>query len=176
MEEKTTLKQTFKQISESNLFKDFIKENPKAELCAGFFVIDLFGNDNKKSLDYRVGEKIFSFSINELGKIKMNEDKLVTDESRSFPKLEVIEPFVNSDLDEVESAAKIRALDEGISAKFSKIIAVLQKYEHEKKNKQIWNLTCMLEGLIILHILVDSQTGEIIKFERKSMMDMIRKK
>jgi len=34
----------------------------------------------------------------------------------------------------------------------------------------------MLEGLIILHIMIDSETGEVIKFERKSMMDLIRKK
>ncbi|MEK6860125.1 MAG: hypothetical protein AABX54_04910 [Nanoarchaeota archaeon] len=177
--EKTTLKQTFKEISESFLFKDFIKQNPDAELCAGFFVLDFFGNDNKKSLDYRVGEKVFSFSINELGKIKMNEDKLVNSENRKFPELKKINPGVRFDLDEAESTAKIKTLDEGIASKFSKIIAVLQKYKSEETNeeeKQIWNLTCMLEGLIIIHILIDSDTGEIIKFERKSMMDLIRKK
>ena len=34
----------------------------------------------------------------------------------------------------------------------------------------------MLEHLIILNILVDANTGEIIKFERKSMMDLIKKR
>jgi hypothetical protein len=49
---------------------------------------------------------------------------------------------------------------------------VLQKHE----GKQIWNITGMLDGLIILHILINADTGEIDKFERKSMMDLIKKK
>ena len=102
----------------------------------------------------------------------MIEDKLVQEREIKFPKLEKINPVVNVDLDELKSISGIKALDEGISARFSKIIAVLQKHE----GKQIWNLTCMLEGLIILHVLIDSENGEIIKFERKSMMDLIRKK
>jgi len=176
MEEKATFKQTHETIINSGIFHNFIKQHPHAELCTGFFVIDMFGNDNKKSLDYKVDDKIFSFSINELGKIKMNEDKLVTDESKKFPELKKINKDIKVDLDVVESTAKIKALDNGLSSKFSKIIAVLQNYEHEGKNRQIWNLTCMLEGLIILHILIDSETGEVIKFERKSMMDLIKKK
>ncbi len=170
--EKITLKETFKTISESEIFKNFIKEHPEAELCAGFFILDFFGNDNKKSLDYKFGDKIMTFSINELGHIKMNEDKLIEEKNMNFPKLETINSGIKFDLDEAESTAKIKALDEGISAKFSKIIAVLQKYD----GKQIWNLTSMLEGLIILHILINAETGDVIKFERKSMMDLIRKK
>ncbi len=167
-----TFKETLEKIKASETFKGFIKENPDAELCSGFFIIDFFGNDNKKSLDYKVSEKIFSFSVDDFGKVKMIEDKLIEERGVKFPKLEKIEPSVNVDLDELKSISGIKALDEGISAKFSKIIAVLQKHE----GKQIWNLTCMLEGLIILHVLIDANSGDIIKFERKSMMDLIRKK
>jgi len=167
-----SFKETFEKIKASEIFNRFIEENPDAELCAAFFIIDFFGNDNKKSLDYKIGEKIFTFSIDDFGKIKMIEDKLVQEREIKFPKLEKINPVVNVDLDELKSISGIKAIDEGISARFSKIIAVLQKHE----GKQIWNLTCMLEGLIILHVLIDSENGEIIKFERKSMMDLIRKK
>jgi hypothetical protein len=100
----------------------------------------------------------------------MNEDELI--KTKQFPTLEPINPEFKIDLDEAESTAKVKATDNGIGAKFSKIISVLQKYE----GKQVWNLTCMLEGLIILHVIIDSNTGEVIKFERKSMMDLIRKK
>ena len=165
-----TFKQTYNLITESDLFKDFKKQYPEAEFCTGFFISDFFGNDNKKSIDFKVGERIFSFSINELGNLKMNEDELI--KTQKFPTLEPVNPDFKVDLDEAESTAKIKALDNGISAKFSKIISVLQKYE----GKQVWNLTCMLEGLIILHIIIDANTGEVIKFERKSMMDLIRKK
>jgi hypothetical protein len=167
-----TFKDTFETIKSSEVFNTFINENPNAELCAGFFIIDFFGNDNKKSLDYKVGERIFSFSIDDFEKIKMKEDKLVEETGVKFPKLEKIEPNINIDLDEIKSIAGIKALDEGISSKFSKIIAVLQKHE----GKYIWNLTCMLEGLIILHVLIDAMNGDIIKFERKSMMDLIKRK
>ncbi|MFA5856768.1 MAG: hypothetical protein WC867_05390 [Candidatus Pacearchaeota archaeon] len=168
-------KESYKKITSSDLFKDFASKNPDLELCAVFFITDYFGNDNKKTLDYKLGDKIFSFSLDEHDSIKMKEDKLVqeTDE-RKFPVLQKVEPNLESDpdLDEIEGIAKTRTLDEGIHAKFSKIISVLQKYE----GRQVWNLTCMLEGLIIIHIIIDSTTGEVVKFERKSMMDLIRKK
>ena len=69
-----TFKQTYESIISSNIFKDFKKQFPYAEFCTGFFITDFFGNDNKKSIDFKVGEKIFTFSINEFGNIKMNED------------------------------------------------------------------------------------------------------
>jgi hypothetical protein len=34
----------------------------------------------------------------------------------------------------------------------------------------------MLDGLIILHIIIDAETGNVDKFERKSMMDMVKRK
>ncbi|MDD5193746.1 MAG: hypothetical protein PHF67_04140 [Candidatus Nanoarchaeia archaeon] len=165
-----TFKQTYETITSSEIFRDFKKQFPEAEFCTGFFITDFFGNDNKKSIDFKVGEKIFTFSINELGNLKMNEDELI--KTKQFPTLEPINPEFKVDLDEAESTAKIKAVGNGINAKFSKIISVLQKYE----GKQVWNLTCMLEGLIILHVIIDANTGEVIKFERKSMMDLIRKK
>jgi len=174
--EKTTLKRTFEIITNSEEFKKFEKEYPEAELCTGFFVMDFFGNDNKKSLDYKIGERVFSFVVNELEKIKMYEDKLVKVENKEFPKLEVITPNIKVDLDKITEIAMAKTLENKISAKFSKIIAVLQKYKHNEKDIQAWNLTCMLEGLIIIHAMIDSDSGEVIKFERKSMMDLIKKK
>ena len=77
-----------------------------------------------------------------------------------------------------KSYAGVQALDNGINSKLSKIIAVLQKFKKEGEDnpRQIWNLTCMLEGLIILNILIDANLGEVIKFERKSIMDLVKKK
>ena len=165
-----TFKQTFETIQNSEIFKEFKKKNPKAELVAGIFVIDFLNKEDKKSLDYKKGEEIFTFNINEKNEIEIKEDKLINDPK--LPKLTKIKPKVKIEIDELKSIAGTKALAERISAKFQKIIAVLQMYE----KKQVWNLTCMLEGLIILQIIIDSETGRIIKFERKSMMDFIRKK
>jgi len=160
--------QTFKEITSSQIFKDFIKKNKNAKLYEGFFIIDFFGNDNKKSLNYRVNNEIFTFSLNDFGKVVMEKDKLIKEDSY----FEEIDPIINYDIEDIENIVKIKTSDEGIKSKFNKIIAVLQNF----KNQQLWNLTCMLDGLIILHIIIDSKSGELKKFERKSFMDLVRKK
>jgi len=163
-------KETLKKIESFPPFKKFKQDFPEAELCAGFFVIDFLGNDNKQSLDYNIGETVFSFDINDKGQIFMKEDKLLDIPNK--PKLTKINPEAKIEIDELKGLVGIQALENGISAKMHKLIAVLQNHD----DKQVWNLTCMLEGLIIIHVLIDSETGDIIKFERRSMMDLIRKK
>jgi len=159
---------TYKIITESPVFNNFIKENPDAELVAGFFILDLLENNNQRSLDYKVGGKIFTFSLNESNEITMEEDELI----QSDKPLEKISPDIKIDLDEVSNIAEKEAIKNNIKNKFQKIIAILQLHE----GKEVWNLTCMLDNLIILNILIGSETGGIIKFERKSMSDFIRKK
>ncbi len=162
--------ETYEIITNSNIFKKFQQENPKAELVAGFFILDFLSNDTKKSLDYKIGNKIFTFLLNLKNEITLTEDKLI--EKPGLPELTKISPNIKLDLDEIPSLAEKSATENNITAKFQKIIAVLQNHE----NQQIWNLTCMLDGLIILNILINSDTGKIIKFERKSMTDFIKKK
>ena len=167
-----TFKETLEIVKNSEKFKALIKEHPNLELCGGFFVIDFFGNDNKRSIDFKIGEKVYTFSLRDDNSVKFEEDKLLKPENPTSPRLEKIEKPIQIDLEEAAGIAKTRTLDEGIAAKFNKIIAVLQNYE----NKQVWNFTCMLEGLIIIHVIVNADSGDILKFERKSMMDLIRKK
>lgn len=171
-----SFKETYEKITSSEVFKNFIKENPEAELVAGFFILDFISNDSKKSIDYRHKNKIYTFDLKDDGFIKMTEDELI--DSPNSPPLLKITPEVKTDLDELKGISGMEALDKGISAKFNKIIAVLQRQKRDEKEIQLWNLTCMLDGLIILNILIDadSENGDVIKFERRSMMDMIRKK
>lgn len=166
------IKETLNILQASDEFTEFMNNNPDSKACAGFFIIDFFGNDNKRSIDFKCNEKIFTCSLREDDSVKIQEDKLVEVKDKKFPELEIINPKVRVDVEEAVGIAKTRTLDEGIAAKYNKAIAVLQKYE----GKETWNITGMLDGLIILHILVDADSGEIIKFERKSMMDLIRKK
>jgi hypothetical protein len=105
----------------------------------------------------------------------VQEDKLITDSNSQ--KLDKIIPEIKIDIEELKNISEKKANEKGIKAKFNKIIAILQNYKPENKEKiLVWNLTCMLENLIILHIILNSKTEEIIKFERKSFMDLIRKK
>ena len=169
-----SFKETYEKVTASETFKKCITENPKAQLCAGFFIIDFISNDSKKSLDYMVGEKIITFDLKDDGYVKMTEDKLI--DLPNAPPLLKITPEVKTEVEELKGLAGIEALEKGISSKFNKIIAVLQKTKREEKELQVWNLTCMLDGLIILNIMIDSDTGEILKFERRSFMDMIKKR
>jgi len=165
-------KQTLETIESSAVFKDFMQKNPNAELCAGFFIFDFLTNDIKKSLDYKTKEqdKIFTFDLDKNNEVVMKQDKLINDPR--LPRLEKIKPETKIDLNEIPSIAQKQAEENNITAKFQKIIAVLQNHE----NQQIWNLTCMLDSFIILNILINSDTGETIKFDRKSMADFIKKK
>jgi len=161
-------KDLLERVEGSEEFKKFEGENPNAELCAGFFILDFLSNDNKDTLDYKIDKKVFTFSTRD-EEIVVNEDKLIDDPGR--PGLVEIDKEINVEVDELKGIVGTRALEEGISAKLNKIIAVLQKYN----DKQIWNLTCMLDGLIILNVHVDALSGDVLKFERKSMMDLIKK-
>lgn len=173
--------QLLKTIQESQVFQNFKQQHPEAELVAGFFILDFMSNDNKKTLDYKTENNIFTFSLNKNNEITIQEDKLL--EFQDKPNLPKLTPLTNTDIkievDELKGIAGIQTLDNGIQAKFHKIIAVLQNhsgYETNHKPALVWNLTCMLEQLIILHILIDANSGKVLKFERKSMMDFVKKK
>jgi len=171
----TTFQGAYKIVTNSVVFKKFIRENPNAELVAGFFILDFLSNDNKESIDYKLSEadsnKIYTFELDKNKEVVMKQDKLIETKNPNQPKLTKIKSEIKIDLDEIKNITEKKADENNISAKFHKIIAVLQDHE----DKLIWNLTCMLDQLIILHILINSDTGEIIKFERKNMMDFIKK-
>jgi len=174
-----TFHETYQIITNSLVFKKFIQENPDAELIAGFFILDFLSNDNKDSLDYKLpngkSDKIYTFELTKTNEVIMKQDRLLERETPNQPELVKIKPEVKIDLNEITDIVKKKSEENRITAKLHKIIAVLQNYKVNNENQLIWNLTCMLDQLIILHILVNSETGEVIKFERKTMMDFIKK-
>ncbi len=168
-------KQTLEKIESSEIFKLFKSKNPDAEFCAGFFMIDI-ETVIDKTLDYKLRDKIFTFTIDDNGNIIMNEDNLINIETG--PKLTKIISEPKIEINELKGIVGIEALEQGINEKFQKIIAVLQNYK-DKNNEQeklIWNLTCILDKLIILHALIDAETGIIIKFEKKDITDIMKLK
>ena len=167
-------KETLDKIEASQEYKTFKTNHPDAQLCAGFFIKDFLSNDSKDSIDYKEKDKIFTFNVLQ-DEIKMYEDELM--DLPNTPKLQpLLKNETKIEVDDLKSIALDRAHEEGSGAKFNKIIAVLQTHEEDNIKRQIWNLTCMLDQLIILHILIDCNSGEIIKFQRKSFMDMIKTK
>lgn len=178
-----SFKETLEKIESSEVFKNFKHKNPSAELCAGFFILDFLGNDNKYSLDYKLGEKIFTFNLDlEKNEILIQEDKLIDippNSRQHHQKLEKINlSGVNIELNELKPIAETKIVDNNIKSKLQKIIAILQNYngpETKNKKTQVWNLTCILDSLIIINIIINSKTGEVLKFEKRSLSDMFKK-
>jgi len=160
--------QLLSTIESSKIFKRFIKEHPESELVAGFFILDFLNNKNQESLDYKSKNKIFTFSLTE-SEITFKEDELI--DNPRIPKLEKISKNIKIDIDEIPSISEKTALENNVKNNFQKIIAVLQIYNKQ----QVWNLTCILDGFIILNILIDSGNGDVVKFDRKSMADIVRR-
>ncbi|MGV8152218.1 MAG: hypothetical protein ACP5OG_03985 [Candidatus Nanoarchaeia archaeon] len=162
-------KTSLKKIESSDLFKDFIVKYPSSELISGFFIMDFTGLNNQQNIDYRLGEKIFTFFINENNEVVLKEDVLI--KNPSLPELKKLNSSLNLDLEELKPLVEITALNNAVNQKFQKIIAVLQN--HGKNNE--WHLTCMLDAFVILDIRIDSITKEILKFEKRNLMEFMKK-
>jgi len=159
---------TFKAIESSKEFKEFIEKNKDAYLCAGFFVLDYEKGINQQQLDYSLKDgKIFTFSLDKNG-IAVKEAETIEGKQSKLPELS---KEIKIDLERVQEIVEKEMEKQVIDNKINKIIAILQKHE----DKQIWNLSCMLEGFGILQVHIDASSGEILKFEKRSLFDFIKK-
>ena len=157
---------TLQKIESSHAFENFKKQHPDADLCAGFFVLNYEGS-SQQQLDYCLENgKIFTFILN--NEITIKEAEMIEGKKE---KLEKLNKEIKIDLERIEEIIKKKMQEKNISSKINKIIAILQKY----KDNQIWNLNCMLKNMEILQIHVNSENGEILKFEKRNMFDFIKR-
>ena len=169
-----SFKELVQSVENSDEFKDFRLKHSNAVLCAGFFILDLKGAESKNTVDYLDKDKVYIFSDKE-GTISIEEDELISAPNNQLKK---IHNRVNNDLDTVTQIAQETAEENRIMDDFNKIIAVVQLYSGDETGnheKLIWNLTCMLDNLIIVHVLIDSEDGKVLKFQKKSVMDFVKK-
>jgi len=160
------------RLESSSEFKEFSKKNPKAFLSSGFFVFDFEAGKNLQQLNYFIPseKKIAVFSVSESG-VEEKTSTLFDEEGKEkFHELKL--KGLKADIDSVEEEVMEKLKKEKVSAKLSKIIAVLQP--KDDGNGILWNLTCILEGLLILRIFIDAKTGKIIKFEKAGLMDFVK--
>lgn len=154
------------KLEASEEFKDFIKENPKAYLCSGFFAIDKEGKDDKKHFDFYdpSSEKLFSFQI-ENG-CKKTEVEMI---DKRIP--EKIETDFDFSFEEIESLINDKMQKENVKNKLQKIIISLQSFK--RKNLLLCTVFISMLGLLKIHI--DIKSKEIVLFEKKSFFDFVRK-
>ena len=172
-------KDLLKEIEQSESFKQFKEQHSDAELIAGFFILDFKDKREESTIDYKSGDKIYTFTISNEGLFSFKEENIL-DKTRPLNKL-------NSDIkvDAVNLKAKVEQAfkDNKITGNLEKIIAVLQEMsisgngDPSRENlvsHTIWNLTCMVEGMKIILIHIDAITGEVIKCEKRSLFDFAR--
>lgn len=167
------IKQIYAVLEKSSIFQKFREENPEAFLCAGFFILNFKQSIFEYALDYRTDKQIFTFNIplNKSGSsadIKMNIDELLP-----TPKpLDEINLDIQLDLEEIREIVEKQLTLNEIKNRLEEIIAVLQNLD----GKTVWNLTILCEGFTIINAIVNSENSQVIKFEKKNLMDFMKKK
>lgn len=154
------------KLEKSKEYKDFHKSNKDAFLTAGFFVLDFENKKNVHQLDFYLPKEhqVAAFTLDHgviLQKMKLMNEKVPG--KLSFQ--------VKTDLDELHGILEDEMKNRNITEEVKKIIAVLQNVD----GKTLWNLNCVLSGMEILRAHVDDETQSVLKMEKFSMMDIMKK-
>ncbi len=154
------------KLSASTEYKDFTKKNNDAFMIAAFFVLDLENGKNSHVIDYYVPskKKVAAFTLD--NRITLQMMDLMT---KKVP--EKLELKTNIDLDALAGILQDEMKNRNITDEVKKIIAVVQTME----GKKIWNLNCMLSGMGILNAHIEDSTRSVLRMEKKSFMDIVRK-
>ena len=161
------IKPYLNKLEGSKEYKQFKSKYPESFMTAGFFILDLETGRNVHQIDFYVPKekKIAAFTLDkgvvfqmlDLVDMKMVPEKL--DLSKSI------------DLDTLKGILTDEMRNRGMSEDIKKIIAVIQNI----KGKKIWNLNCVLSGMELLNSHVEDDTSTVLRIERSSMMDLMKK-
>src|SRR3989344_618119 len=143
-----------KKVKESQAFKEFMKEDPKAYLCSLFFTrdfsekrsetqVDFYSPKIKMIVSFKVGKKV---ERTPLGK------KAETLTHKKFvPK--PLKETIKMDVDQIEKILVFVNITDG---------------------EIIWNCTAFLKGLGLLMAHVEDKSGTVLFMEKKSFFDLLR--
>lgn len=152
------------KLQASDEFKNFIRENPKAFSCSGFFVIDKKGSDNKQHFDYCLpdSKEIFSFQVEDgIKKIKMENI------GERIP--EKISLNYEIDFERVEKIIQGEMWEKGVKKEIQKIMISLQNLN----KKDFLICTVFVSGLGILKATISLPDMRVVDFDSKSFFDMV---
>ncbi len=154
------------KLYSSAIFKNFMKESPKAYLCSGFFTIDKEGKDNQIHVDFYIPDtkKMFSFRLEK--RIEKIPVEVIT---KKIPR--EIKPDFNFNFEEIEEMIVNEMKKQDIKTKLQKIIFSLQNI----KGKNYFVCTVFTSLLGLLKIQIDLKKKKIILFEKKSFFDLMKR-
>lgn len=170
-----SFKELVEKVEKSPEFKAFKKKHAQAFLFSAFFTSGMhLGNlvIETRQLDYFIGSNKAATFVVENNEIKQTESEM---QKKQAPKEidKEIKLDINDVMDIVKKQLKEKKLE---NYSISKTIAILQKIkidEKQKQEKQVWNITCILEALKMLHVFIDMQ-GKVLKADVSSIFDMMR--
>jgi len=173
------LSNLFEKLEKSNTWKTFKKseEAENAFFCAGFFIMNFKQNKFEYSLDFRNEESLFAFKIaDEDSKEKeplLTKDKILESPPapKPLPKIEEKDmKKIKIDIDKIKEVVE-KELEKNKIDGLEEVIAVFQQSDEYKK--LVWHLTCMSAGFKITIIAIDPLTGDILKLDKKSLLDFV---
>ena len=152
------------KLHSSDKFQTFLKENPSAYLCSGFFVIDMEKKDNKVHFDYLNPEnkKISSFQMD-------NGIKVVDLDNIEKGVFESISDSIEIDFDEIQEIIEGEMERNNVKSKIQKIMLSLQK--NDGKIHLIG--TVFISSLGMVRINISLPEKKITEFEKKSFFDIV---
>lgn len=159
------LKFYLEKLHASEVFKNFVRENPSAFLCSWFFSIDFAGKDNKAHADYFIPEskQMFGFQL-ERGCEKMPLEA----KEGFFP--EKMSEKLELELKDIEKILAKKIKKEKIQEKAQKIFISIQR--NNGKDFAIGTIFISAMGMIMFEI--ELSTKKIVSFNKKSFSDFFK--
>ncbi|MBS3089138.1 hypothetical protein J4402_05210 [Candidatus Pacearchaeota archaeon] len=160
------LKPYVEKLESSKEYETFRKENKDAFVVAGFFVIDFEQGRHIHQIDFYApkSKKVAAFTLD--SKVTLQLMNLM---GKKIP--EELDIDTKIDLDALKGILTDEMRNRNITEEITKMIAVIQTV----KGKKIWNVNCVLSGMEILKAHVDDSSETVLKLERVSMTDLIKK-
>ncbi len=154
------------KLSSTKQFQNFISSHNDAFLIAGFFVLDFESGININQIDYYIpsAKKVAAFTLGDNVEMRMLD-------MLSSQKPERLDIKTNIDLDSIKGILEDEMKNRNMTENIQKIIAIIQNVKGDK----IWNVNCVLSGMEILKAHIDDKSKTVLKMERASVMDYLKK-
>lgn len=154
------------KLNASPEFKVFKEKYKDAFLAAGFFVIDFEMGQNIHQIDYYIPsqKKFAAFGLDDKVNFQIVDSMMEKAPERLDIKTKI-------DLEALKGIIEDEMRNRSMTEDIRKIIAVLQSV----KGKKIWNVNSVLSGMEILKVHVEDDSKTILKMEKTSFMDIMKK-
>jgi len=160
-----------KKVKESEAFKQFLKEDPKAYICSLFFTRDFNEKRSETQVDFYSPKQkeIVSFKVDKkVERTPLGKKAETLTHKKFVPK--PLKDNIKMDVEEIEPTLTDEMHNRGMTYQIEKLLAFVNITDGEV----IWNCTAFLRGLGLLMAHVEDKSNTILFMEKKSFFDILR--